>query len=118
MTDWQESGLCTQVGDPDLWFPAKGGNPKAAIRVCQRCPVSEQCLQYALDNHCYEGIWGGFTPNSRKGLYTGRKPMVRYECRWGHRLEPIPNGGGRKSCRVCERLRKSRKREQSPVSAA
>jgi len=44
--------------DPDLWFPSSG-NVTQAAEVCARCPVREQCLDYAIANEIEEGCWGG-----------------------------------------------------------
>lgn len=30
-----------------------------AISVCKRCPIAEQCYQFALENVECKGIWGG-----------------------------------------------------------
>lgn len=60
--------LCAASGqDPDLWHPAHG-NRAAAMRarqICQRCPVRESCLKWALDANEGHGIWGGTTPRER-----------------------------------------------------
>lgn len=32
---------------------------KQAKDICKTCPVRQKCLQYALDNHERNGIWGG-----------------------------------------------------------
>lgn len=60
-------GLCTQVG-PDLFFPIKGGSPRAAKAVCARCPITATCLQDALDDPSLEGVWGGTTEREREHL--------------------------------------------------
>jgi WhiB family redox-sensing transcriptional regulator len=65
-TEWQERGLCREVGG-DEWFP-EGGNGQAAKRICARCPVRAECLWYALDNDVRHGIWGGMTDPQRKQL--------------------------------------------------
>ena len=66
---WEEYGLCSSVGG-DLWFPARGeiAHTRAAKRICQRCPVKDQCLEQALRNDERFGVWGGFTPKERTAL--------------------------------------------------
>jgi WhiB family redox-sensing transcriptional regulator len=39
-----------------------------AKAICGRCPVTEQCLRFALENNIEFGIFGGTTPNERKAL--------------------------------------------------
>jgi WhiB family redox-sensing transcriptional regulator len=58
MGDWQARALCAQV-DPELWFPEAGNTSTYAKRICQRCPVRDQCLAAALAQHEQHGIWGG-----------------------------------------------------------
>lgn len=39
---------------------------QACKRVCNTCPVLEQCLAYAIANDEKFDIWGGMTPSERK----------------------------------------------------
>lgn len=64
---WQESALCNQV-DPEIWFPDKGGSTKDAKRICKRCEVTEECLDYALTADERFGIWGGKSERERRKL--------------------------------------------------
>ena len=70
---WMEDGLCRQT-DPELFFPEKGGNAVPAVRICRRCPVIGECLDYAV-THCHEthyGVWGGATERYRRKLRHGK----------------------------------------------
>lgn len=59
---WRVDALCSQVGW-DLWFPEKGENTGGtAKKVCARCPVVEDCLEYALGSWQHYGVWGGKSP--------------------------------------------------------
>lgn len=51
----------------EVFFPAQPGDGAAALRVCRRCPVQQDCLQYALD-HPQHGIWGGTTAKDRRAM--------------------------------------------------
>lgn len=68
MLDWRLRGSCRDE-DPDLFFPEKARvNSKdviAAKRICDGCPVSDDCLQNAGDD---DGIRGGLTKKERKSL--------------------------------------------------
>jgi hypothetical protein len=59
--------LCAQV-DPDLFFPEKGGRSPSAVRVCRRCPVAAECLEFSLENRQRYGIWGGTSEKQRRRL--------------------------------------------------
>ncbi|MGW7427749.1 WhiB family transcriptional regulator [Streptomyces sp. NPDC054813] len=69
---WRERAACLRV-DPDLFFPVGQGGPALtqvdeAKAVCGRCPVLEQCLDWAVDVGQVEGIWGGMTESERRAM--------------------------------------------------
>ncbi|QQM66987.1 WhiB family transcriptional regulator [Actinomyces weissii] len=64
---WQERALCAQT-DPESFFPEKGGSTREAKQVCHSCPVSQECLEYALANDERFGIWGGLSERERRKL--------------------------------------------------
>lgn len=70
---WQDRAEC--IGsDPELFFPDtyKGPNLKIvqkAKAVCERCTVTEQCAEYALNAQETDGIWGGLTPDERRAIW-------------------------------------------------
>ena len=66
-TDLLDLGLCTQI-DPAVFFPIKGGSPRAAKAICARCPIAADCLRDALDDPSLEGVWGGTTEREREHL--------------------------------------------------
>ncbi len=69
--EWFQRAACRDLG-PELFYPTPRTKPselRAAKQVCAECPVSEECLDYALDNREERGIWGGVSPESRKGRY-------------------------------------------------
>ncbi|WP_241199264.1 MULTISPECIES: WhiB family transcriptional regulator [Rhodococcus] len=62
---------CRTLGDY-LFFAPPSETPRnylrrerAAKRTCSRCPVRLQCLNFALENHESDGIWGGNNPSER-----------------------------------------------------
>ena len=65
---WTEHALCAQVGG-DLFFPEPAGaSAREAKSVCRGCSVTDECLQYAVNHHIREGVWGGLTPSQRRGM--------------------------------------------------
>lgn len=68
---WQESGVCAQT-DPDEFFPEKGGSTKQAKRMCERCPVVAECLEYALAVDERFGVYGGKSERERRDIKRAR----------------------------------------------
>lgn len=68
---WVDEAVCAST-DPESFFPEVGGSSRAAKRICNACEVREQCLQYALDHHIKEGIWGGLSDVERRALQPAR----------------------------------------------
>ncbi len=64
MSGWRDRALCAQVGG-DLWHPDKGRSAAPAKRICEKCPVRRDCLNYALETPVLDGVWGGKTPRER-----------------------------------------------------
>ncbi|MER5968258.1 WhiB family transcriptional regulator [Streptomyces sp. NPDC002055] len=70
--NWRQSAACIDE-DPELFFPIGTSGPAAlqaeeAKTVCARCPVTEQCLEWALENNQDSGVWGGLEENERRAL--------------------------------------------------
>ena len=64
---WRDDALCAQT-DLDAFFPEKGESTRPAKRVCSRCPVRAECLEYALAHDERFGVWGGLSERERRGL--------------------------------------------------
>ncbi len=65
-TDWQKQSMC--VGKLDIMFSNKPQGRAEAKAICATCPVTEQCLDYALRNKLDTGTWGGMTEDERRKL--------------------------------------------------
>lgn len=70
--DWRDRAACLTV-DPELFFPVGNTGPAVeqidrAKAVCSHCPVTEHCLQYALDTNQDSGVWGGLSEDERRAL--------------------------------------------------
>lgn len=71
---WTDNAACRVPGtDPELFFPVSETGMAhrqvtQAKAVCGRCPVAEQCLEWAVRTGEPEGIWGGTTPGERRRL--------------------------------------------------
>jgi WhiB family transcriptional regulator, redox-sensing transcriptional regulator len=68
---WIEQANCRGV-DPDAFFVRGAAHARAALRLCQGCPVQEPCLEYALEEEIDFGVWGGLTERQRRSLQRRR----------------------------------------------
>jgi WhiB family transcriptional regulator, redox-sensing transcriptional regulator len=75
--DWRHKAACLNQ-NPELFFPL-GSTGRAleqveqAKVVCRRCPVSSQCLEWALKTNQQDGVWGGLSEDERRALRRARQ---------------------------------------------
>jgi WhiB family redox-sensing transcriptional regulator len=70
--DWRHRAICRDE-DPELFFPIGNTGPallqiEQAKAVCRRCPVSHDCLAWALESGQDAGVWGGLSEDERRAL--------------------------------------------------
>ncbi|MEJ8632435.1 WhiB family transcriptional regulator [Streptomyces sp. MS2.AVA.5] len=70
--DWRHNAECT-TEDPDLFFPIGNTGPALlqiaeAQAVCRRCPETDRCLQWALEQGQDSGVWGGLSEDQRRAM--------------------------------------------------
>jgi len=44
-----------------------------ALSHCKDCEVKAECLAFAVQYKCSDGVWGDLLPDQRKGLHSHRK---------------------------------------------
>ena len=66
---WQKDAACRGEGVKQF-FPPEGTSLMRARRICNSCPVSEQCLKYALERPALKGVWAGTSERRRRRLRT------------------------------------------------
>lgn len=72
--DWMAYATCwVEDIPPDVFFPIDGEGVVLPISICNRCPVREACLEYALANHEDHGIWGGKSERERWRIRRNRR---------------------------------------------
>lgn len=81
--DWRHQAECRDE-DPELFFPHPGDTVRAeaAKAICARCPVWDECLTWATEQH-EEGVWGGTTEDERRPRRSRRKrngPVPTAQC--------------------------------------
>lgn len=65
---WVHRAACTGL-DPELFYPDKGLPVLEAKKVCRRCPVRVECLDWAIETRERFGVWGGLSPLERRRLW-------------------------------------------------
>lgn len=58
---------------PEVFFPSDAVGVDRARKICQGCPILQQCLDYAIVNHEEHGVWGGASERERRRLRKQRR---------------------------------------------
>jgi WhiB family transcriptional regulator, redox-sensing transcriptional regulator len=69
---WRRRAACRD-SRTDLFFPVGVTGPAiphiaAAKAVCRQCPVSAECLEFAITTNQEFGVWGGTSEEERRVL--------------------------------------------------
>ena len=75
-TEWMNEGNCRNF-PPAVFFPADGAGVDRARLICTTCPVTSQCLEYALAEHIDHGVWGGCSERERRRIAKRRRIEVK-----------------------------------------
>lgn len=64
-------------GHTDLFYPPERGSKnevrwRQAKRICRMCPYRAACLEHAIREREFHGVWGGTDPSER-GRLAGRR---------------------------------------------
>lgn len=81
---WTDDALCREI-DTELFFPEKGGEAPMTVQraktVCRACPVTTECLDYAMtfEGATFQrhGIYGGLSARERYALSKAYQPLNR-----------------------------------------
>lgn len=70
---WMQKAECKNH-NPQMWWPSKSEAPNpVAISICNRCPVKDECLEYAVQDPECHGIWGGTSHKERIRIRRARR---------------------------------------------
>lgn len=133
--DWRDQAACAAPEvDPGLFFSADSTNrgpvsdeerEAAALAVCERCPVMEQCRAWALASGERHGVWGGLTEGELEARIKLKERVAsltfpsgrKTECKYGHPFDKENtrlNPNGSRSCRACRRrIEEARQKQRS-----
>jgi WhiB family transcriptional regulator, redox-sensing transcriptional regulator len=78
---WRQHASCANL-DTNVFFPVGlTGNAieqtNLAKTICNDCPVSKQCLEFALRTLQDYGVWGGRTEDERRAIRRARRAAAR-----------------------------------------
>lgn len=76
---WHLDAAC-RGEDPALFFLDRGQSATQARAICGRCPVLEECLDYAIDEEISEGVFGGLSPRQRRLMAETGCELYRGHC--------------------------------------
>jgi WhiB family redox-sensing transcriptional regulator len=139
-TNWRDLAECRDLvtADGDPFFDGGEDNERAAIAICQLCPVQNPCLAYAISTGQQYGVWGGKSQGELRRLIaqdrrgrrrseqapTGHVNASKTRCKRGHRFDAANThyaADGSRRCRACLRdayvaWTRRTKRQASPTA--
>ena len=84
VNDWMDDAACKGM-DTNIFFPERGESCEEAKAICRRCPVNDDCREYALSmGSRIQGVWGGTSDRGRRSDRSGRGRV--------YALKPIDHG--------------------------
>lgn len=121
--EWQDEAACIGT-KAEVFFPEQGRHPSEAKRLCQKCPVRPDCLDFALRLNITHGVWGGHTESERLRIRRSRGRTVAPYQRDFVRPVPDANHGTRwayegRGCRcdACVATQRDKRRDRVQKAA-
>lgn len=76
--EWRTLAKCRGM-DPEIFYPERGDvvTLRTAKSVCESCPVTGPCLEFALDMNEREGVFGGKSAKQRRELRSAQAERNR-----------------------------------------
>ena len=111
--EWVTQAACAGL-DTNIFFPAddraRDHREYALARsICATCPVSQDCLRYAIEEDIPNGMWGGMSRRQRVTYYKANRSMysrtfiqMKHGTRAMYRKElDLAKQGGPRPCEEC-----------------
>ena len=109
---WKDQANCKNV-DTNIFFPNDMGQIKPekmseALHYCHNCPVSDKCLDYAINSNIQVGIWGGMSTRARRQIAIERRKVMRTNVPHGtvtmfsREYSLFRQGNGPEPCNQCK----------------
>ncbi len=119
---WRARAACRDIvsADYDPFFAGTDHGTRQAVAICATCPVTGDCLAYAVRTGQPYGVWGGKSQQEVRRLIAldrqgrtrlGRAPKGHHNafkthCKRGHpfdRANTYYAPDGQRRCRICLR---------------
>ena len=117
LDQWREQAACRDTRNPDRFFSELKSAQRLALAICEACPVTEECLTYAVDTGA-AGVWGATTHLQRLLDAAGAR-----SCSAGHELTVETAFVRQKAasyslgCLVCNRAAQARYKQRVRAAA-
>ena len=108
---WRDRAACAGT-DPDLFFPEPDEDAAAAKVICAGCPVTAECLAWALAAPVQFGVFGGLDEQERHAI----QPGGPRRCGSGEHLMTPDNTYPGNRCRACHLAAGQRNRKQQQLA--
>lgn len=76
--NWMEEAACRGLREPDFFTENNLPEERRATAICKTCHVTAECLQMALEENIWHGIWGGLTAEQRSSV-KAKKPLPKVQ---------------------------------------
>ena len=74
--NWQAQSACRDQ-DMNEFFPDGTGISREVHRICAGCPVSVECLSFALADPSLKGVWAGTSERGRGRIRVAMRKAAR-----------------------------------------
>lgn len=102
---WMEHAACVDA-PLDVFFPTSPTVVTGeASRLCRQCPYRTACLDFAIDNGIWEGIWGGLPEMGRRDV-ARKRGVPRHGTTTGYTKDGC-------HCHLCRAEMTERKRDST-----
>lgn len=70
--EWRDRAACRDE-ITDHFYPRRGEDLHIPRSICARCPITDECLEFALDAGEHFGVWGGTSERERRQIRRQRR---------------------------------------------
>jgi len=75
---WHERAAC-RGHSVEVFFSEDPEDVRAALELCQQCPVQQPCYEQAMADREHFGVWGGSTERERRRVFRAERRRRREE---------------------------------------